>query len=67
MAVMPSAQGCATQIDGTALPDYVARSFEAGILPSSDEPLPPERRTKAPGVFLRFMGGLGTTTKTIPT
>ena len=52
------AAGC--EIDGRVLPDYVARSFEAGgFFPAPMSRSPPERRHGVPASFCVSWGGLG--------
>ena len=62
----PKASPSCANVDAQALPDYVARSFEAGILPCPDEPLPPARTARRPGEFLRSAGGFGNRRKPGP-
>ena len=45
-----------TRVDGAAAYDYVARSFETGSRSQSDEPIPPERSTKASRRVFAFRG-----------
>jgi hypothetical protein len=54
---MRGAAGVRANVDGCGLPDYEARSFEAGIRPAPFEPDPSERKSLASRRFLRSAGG----------
>src|SRR6185437_11774110 len=61
----PGRRSDCANVDAKALPDYVARSFEAGIRPSPDEPDPSERKSLASRRFLRSAGGPARTRKVL--